>query len=104
MNETNANCRQCRYFLVERERGDERALSGMCRRRSPGVDGWPGTRASAWCGDWLASDPAQPLSAIDLALVRLDQVREQLAELDERLTAMELSVTAVHLDFRGKDA
>lgn len=103
MSEAMPTCGQCRYFRTETA-APEAPPPGLCRRRSPGGKGWPGTKASEWCGEWVSRDQARIRSPMDLVLSKVDRILDRLQELDERVTAMELSVTAAHLEFRQKDA
>lgn len=104
MSDAMPTCGQCRYFRTEAPSPPVDPSAGRCRRRSPGAMGWPGTTASDWCGDWDMQVPANTGLPMDLVLSRIESMVERLQELDERVTAMELSVTAAHMEFRGMDA
>ncbi|GEM_PF-3155205 len=104
MSDAMPTCGQCRFFRSETPPLPDGAPTGLCRRRSPGGTGWPGTRTSEWCGDWVADDHTRSRSPMDLVLSKVEGILGQLQELDERVTAMELSVTAAHMEFRQKDA
>jgi hypothetical protein len=46
-----ATCVTCRWFDITS--GEEDAsVSGICRRHSPAITGWPATKESDYCGDW----------------------------------------------------
>ena len=104
MSDVMPTCGQCRFFGTDSSPSPDGALTGLCRRHSPGGKGWPGTRISEWCGDWVASDHAGLCSATAPVPSKVESIMDRLQELDERVTAMELSVTAAHMEFRQKDA
>jgi len=45
-------CVTCMFFVLKlTERGDISPSIGRCRRRAPGMAGWPAVFTSDWCGD-----------------------------------------------------
>ena len=104
MSDAMPTCGQCRFFRTATPPPPDGASTGLCHCRSPNDRGWPNTTVSEWCGDWVASDHAGLRSPTDLMLSKVEGIMDRLQELDERVTAMELSVTAAHMEFRQKDA
>lgn len=96
MSETMPGCGLCRFFAAsETDTGED----GQCRRRAPDSVGWPQVSAADWCGEFLALDGPAPedLGAAVAALAR------RLDELDERMAAVELSVTAAQFQISHRE-
>lgn len=105
MSDAMPTCGECRFFRRVGEQLAEAGAppTGICRRRSPGSKGWPGTRSLEWCGDWAAPDQGRVKSPLEVVLAKVDAVLAHLSLLDERLTAVEFSVTAAQFEIARKE-
>lgn len=95
MGEMMPGCGLCRFFVASPEMLDE----GQCRRRAPDSVGWPAVSTADWCGEFTASDAPAP-DDVDAALAALTR---RLDELDERMAAVELSVTAAQFQITHRE-